>query len=259
LLAGLSFYTGFQLYKKVIEPQPAVLNYAVKAFFFTAVVGIISLLLFQSIAASATEMKAYRFGGAKTTLIFWIVRIIGYAYAIAEDGQQHSFVTTLLAMLFSVALCEEMVKLTPVVWYASQGKLNRRSDAFFIGAISGLGFGVVESIFYAFTRYGPGVPTSVYLNRFFGAAFGHGVYTLLASAVLFELRQDIVSLAKSKSNDAWWQFIGLIALCSLASAIPHAFFNTLGNYSNLLAVGVDTLCVWIACRIIRSTEEIAAA
>lgn len=157
LFALLGFVLGYVLFKKVTDPPDTVTNLGLKVFAFTATVGIISVLLFQGLAAAINEADVQRVGGsAKWTVSLWIVRIVGYAYNTAlGDSPDEGFVVSLIAMLISVGLCEETVKLVPVAWLLGNKRIDTANEAFFIAAMSGLGFGIAESLHYAFSSYIP--------------------------------------------------------------------------------------------------------
>jgi RsiW-degrading membrane proteinase PrsW (M82 family) len=251
-LAIISVFVGWVLFWKVCEPDDRNEKVVLLALFVlavTAVVGVMALLIFQQIASTA------RLPG-KVGVIVWV---IGMAYHTADRAlnpllpHEHGFMVSALAMLASVGICEEAVKLAPVLLAVCKRKVTSRRNTLFIGAMSGLGFGVTESVMYSLYYYAPGnAALSVYMTRFFGCAFGHAALTILASAVLFSMQDEIQNAYNTKTTEAYWQLTGLAALCALAPAVPHAFYNTfLGFDHPLLAGATNVVVILVASAIVQ--------
>jgi len=74
--------------------------------------------------------------------------VVKQMYNIARDP---SFVTRLFGSVLGIGIVEEGAKLLPVFWvYAHKGRLGDFRQIVFMGAISGLAFGVTEASQYAY-------------------------------------------------------------------------------------------------------------
>ena len=260
IITGAAVYAGFS------EPEDeSDITAAFGSLIFTAFVGVVLCLVLQGFAAMAADVRgAPGFGRARIWVL--IFKLIGMAYNRAHplpDGNPEglSFIGTALTSVVSIGLCEEIVKLIPVWFLVSQNMIKTRRGAFFIGAMSGLGFGVAESVLYSYKLLLPmGAPLSIYIMRFFGCAFGHAALTLLASSIMFSFRTEFVQTIKSKDSP-FEASVGLAALCALASAIPHGLYDAFLFHGLPGLAGItDAAVIWGAATIERhaSRAEISA-
>ncbi len=249
-LAAFSTVLGVALMHRVLRPPTASVAQAAGPFLMTAVAGVFALSAFQQVAESAKGLDQRTAGSPRLTILYWLIKLVGYAYEINHSfifDSEHNvpFFVGLIATIVSNGLCEELVKLAPAAYLIVTKKDLQYRDALFMGAASGLGFGVAEGLLYVATQYGPGGhPLSIYLARFSGIAWGHGVYTIISTAVAFALRDSLQKAASSPS--AGWKISGMLALCSLVPSVPHAFYNSFGQVHWLLSLGVLFASVYLA-------------
>ncbi|MBN8624926.1 MAG: DUF4339 domain-containing protein [Planctomycetes bacterium] len=115
LMAGAATFAGFVIFwlllqRKRDELSDDVTGLAIGTFLFTAVVGVVCLMIFQWIASFAvTANKVNHLGNVRGTVLLWLVRVIGYCYGTALSDSAGGFWSTLFAMLFSVGVCEELI------------------------------------------------------------------------------------------------------------------------------------------------------
>ncbi len=253
LLAALSTIAGVALMYRVLRPTSAIAAHAAIPFLITAFVGLGLLLIFQNVAELAKGLDQRTAGSPRITILYWIIKLIGHAYDINRSflsTPDHGipFLVGLFATIFSNGLCEELVKLAPAAYLIVTKKDLQYRDALFIGAASGVGFGVGEGLHYASNVYAPsGASMSIYLQRFTGIAWSHGVYTIISTAAAFAWRDTLRDATKSKS--AGWEIGVMLASCSLVSSIPHAFYNCLSQVHTLLGVVVDFVTVYFATQL----------
>src|SRR5688572_21698684 len=117
----------------------------------------------------------------------------------------------------------------------------------FIGAASGLGFGIAESLNYSAFYSATEQPLHAYVLRFLSAAWGHGVYTAATSAVLFQCRAALKDGSRLSFDHALGLLL-LLALVALPVAFIHAVYNTV---SPLLGMALDftlalRLALWLS-------------
>ncbi len=253
LLAFASFVVGFILFWLFCRPDEndeQVVVQALAALGFTAVVGIFVLFVFQNFAdwaASSTKNQHHP--------LFLIVKVIGWGYRATSEGG--SFWGTLLAVLVSVAPCEELVKLFPAAspgfltgWGASKPKRLSFRNNLFIGAMSGLGFGISEGLFYSYNLFMPmELPLSVYLLRFFGVAYMHSVWTILTLTALHSFRkEDVLKDTHERHRDM--AECGIFVVFAVIVGVPHAVYDAFVLHNLwLLAAFTNVVVVLIATQI----------
>ncbi|MBN8624925.1 MAG: PrsW family intramembrane metalloprotease [Planctomycetes bacterium] len=147
----------------------------------------------------------------------------------------------------------------PVAWLWHHGKLKAPHEIFFVGALSGLGFGVSEGVHYAFDVYRPlEAPFSIYLLRFFGVALGHGLWTLVASIVYWSVLKD--RMPKPVASAEGPQIFTWDLACVFASAIPHALYNSLLTHDHAFLAGVtNVVTIWGVTSYLEEQEKAASA
>jgi RsiW-degrading membrane proteinase PrsW (M82 family) len=251
LMAGAAALAGFVIFWLLLQDKKVQLSdeatgLAMGTFLFTAVVGVVFLLIFQWVASLAVAASnVNHLGNVRGTVLLWLVRVIGYCYSTALSDSPGGFWATLFAMLFSVGVCEELIKLLPAAYLWQHGKIKTPHELFFIAALSGLGFGVSEGIHYAFEMYRPlEAPFSIYLLRFFGVAIGHGLWTLVASIVYWSVVSTRPA-APVPSAEGPPIFTWDLA-CVFASAIPHALYNSLLTHQHAFLAGVTNVVTIVA-------------
>ncbi len=258
LTALIATLIGLAAYVLFCQPEKNSLRSAVLSFLFTAITGIFLLLLFQGLAGFAAE-HPQGVGPAPIRLFWLILAGIGKAYACAFGcgpiAEHLSFRSTFFAMLTSVGPCEEITKLIPVIFLLGTGRVTSPRSLLFVGALSGLGFGISEGLLYSFKVYPEGTPLSLYLLRFFNIAFGHGVYTLLSSATLFCWRVEFFKACRkafAAGFFGWFLALLYVVLIALPATVPHALYNAFDTHQiPLLPLVTDGVAVWLAAELQR--------
>ncbi len=225
LLLGVLFPKGFS-------------RFHVKVFiaFFTGTAGMALLFLIQSIAASRAAMG----GGGLFGLIF---ALIGIAYNVG-DNPDIGFMPLLLANIFGVGLCEELIKALPVFVYFLGRKRIRWHEACAVGMASGLGFGLVEAFTYGQMYHGL-YDQMTYWTRFVSCVVSHGVST--AAAALFLHRFQGLLQGEMTWGDG---FLRMLVLISVPMTL-HGLYNTFATKNmDGLALATDLFNFgWLAVMI----------
>lgn len=213
-------------------------KFHVKVFiaFFTGTAGMAMLFLIQSIALSRAAVG----GGGLIGLFF---SLIGIAYNVV-DNPDIGFVPLLLANIFGVGLCEELVKALPVFVYFMGRKRIRWYECCAIGMASGLGFGLVEAFTYGQMYHGL-FDQMTYWTRFVSCIVSHGVST--AAAALFLHRFQNLLQGEMTWGDG---FLRLLILISVPMTL-HGLYNTFASKNmDGLALATDLFNFgWLALMI----------
>lgn len=213
-------------------------KFHVKVFiaFFTGTAGMALLFLIQSIAASRAAIG----GGGLFGLIF---ALIGIAYNVG-DNLDIGFVTLLLANIFGVGLCEELIKALPVFVYFMGRKRIRWHECCAVGMASGLGFGLVEAFTYGQMYHGL-FDQMAYWTRFVSCVVSHGVST--AAAALFLHRFQSLVQGEMTWADAALRMLVLISV----PMTLHGLYNTFATKNmDGLALATDLFNFgWLAVMI----------
>ncbi len=127
-----------------------------------------------------------------------------------------------LGSAMGVGLIEEGCKILAVMFIARRLRHTAAIDGLLLGAAVGMGFAALESTGYAFTAFiasNGHVTASIFSTIFRGllAPFGHGVWTAILGAVLFQ---------QSKSNNRF-RITGLVLLTYLFVSILHGLWDGL--------------------------------
>lgn len=213
-------------------------KFHVKVFiaFFTGTAGMAMLFLIQSIALSRAAVG----GGGLIGLFF---SLIGVAYNVV-DNPDIGFVPLLLANIFGVGLCEELVKALPVFVYFMGRKRIRWHECCAVGMASGLGFGLVEAFTYGQMYHGL-FDQMTYWTRFVSCVVSHGVST--AAAALFLHRFQNLLQGEMTWGDG---FLRLLILISVPMTL-HGLYNTFSTKNmDGLALATDLFNFgWLAVMI----------
>jgi len=213
-------------------------KFHVKVFiaFFSGTAGMAMLFMIQSIALSRAAVG----GGGLFGLIF---SLIGIAYNVG-DNPDIGFVPLLLANIFGVGLCEELVKALPVFVYFMGRKRIRWYECCAIGMASGLGFGVVEAFTYGEMYHGL-FDQMTYWTRYVSCIVSHGVST--AAAALFLHRFQNLLQGEMTWGDG---FLRLLILISVPMTL-HGLYNTFASkHMDGLALATDLFNFgWLAVMI----------
>lgn len=197
-------------------------------------------------------------GGGRFKLFTCLTWLIGNGYnqLSAEDlGANLPFLYQLFAMFSSVALCEEVLKLVPVVYVANSVGNCKRKDLLFIGAMSGLGFGIVEGVLYHSQVYQPQeMPLSIYLLRFFSVAMLHGCWTAISAACFYHFKENSDDKSFNAPKDIF-EYTFLILCSVIASMALHSLYNVLITRSLFLGLLMAWLTVFVTVRVFDSQQE----
>jgi RsiW-degrading membrane proteinase PrsW (M82 family) len=223
----------------------------VGAALFTATVGI-ALLLGVQLAAELTYGVLVK-GRGLLTLIFYIIKFIGFSYRAALDPE-NGFVPSLVGFTFGVGLCEELCKALPLVWhYRRAASLDWRGACLW-GLASGVGFGVAEGIHYSGDTYNGVATGGIYVVRFVSCVALHATWS---AGVGILIARDPTTVQGGME----WYHAALSILLVLAAAMGlHALYDTcLKRELYLLALLTAVASVgWLAFLIARQTREEAA-
>lgn len=215
---------------------------------FTGTVGIV-LLLGVQLAADATYGVIVT-GRGVLTLLFYIVKFIGFSYRAALDPE-NGFVPSLLGFTFGVGLCEELCKAAPIIFhYRSKGTLDWRGACLW-GLASGIGFGIAEGIHYAGDSYN-GVSTAwIYVVRFLSCVALHATWS---AGVAITIARDPTGI---QGEDEWYLTLLSFVPPLLVAMVLHALYDTaLKRDLNVVALLVAVGSVgWLAWLIHRQTSE----
>jgi RsiW-degrading membrane proteinase PrsW (M82 family) len=197
---------------------------------FTGTIGIIFLLVVQWLA-QATSGVWIR-GRGWITLLFYIVKFIGFSYQAALDPE-NGFWVSFFGFTCGVGLCEELCKALPLFPHHRDGEeLNWRGYCL-IGLASGIGFGISEGVMYSGNHYNGVSPGSIYVVRFISCVALHAVWTASLAVALSKTDQW------SSETDS-----GAYALCFFKVAtIPMVLH---GLYDTLLKREMSTYALLVA-------------
>jgi tetratricopeptide (TPR) repeat protein len=233
---------------------------AILSSLFTAILGILILLAIQWLAlkiykseiwkalgmSEGDSWKALRIAGKceKGVLcaflrIFLFLYSIGFSYYSALDPDS-GFIESFIGFTFGVGLCEELVKLIPVVWLmkkaSKKGEILHLSGILLVGLASGVGFGVAEGIMYSAQFYNGIHGWDVYWVRFVTCVALHSTWTGIVALILWPFHVDEATKNEEEQPDTGFYMFILV----IFSAILH------GLYDTLLKKGEDFLAFVVA-------------
>lgn len=262
-LAIVATIFGGIVFSVLIQPRENGYGVSIGAFFFTFIIAIPLLFFFQEMAtryAGVTFSEAMKIGGGNIrikifTCLTWLIGN-GYNQLSPDDlGTNLPFFYHLFAMLSSVALCEEVLKLVPVMFMAKCDGEGRRKNVLFTGAMSGLGFGIVEGVLYHSQVYHPlEMPLSIYLLRFFSVAMLHGCWTVISAACFYHFTENPDDKSHNPPTDIF-EYTFLILISVIASMSLHSLYNVLISRYLFLGLLMAWLTVFITVRIFDSQQE----
>ena len=172
--------------------------------------------------------------------------------SLPNPGEQVSFMSLLIRMLFGAGLMEELLKALPVLGVYFLGRLLRSPwrervgvweplDGILLGAASAIGFSLVETL----GQYVPGIIDNVTLQAGQTAAEISGLHLLIAriiGSVVGHMAYSgylgyFIGLSVLKPSQRW-QILGI---GYLSAATLHALWNTTGFVSPVLLAVVGVL------------------
>jgi RsiW-degrading membrane proteinase PrsW (M82 family)/phosphopantetheine adenylyltransferase len=171
--------------------------------FTYSIASIVVLFSFQSLAEHAlanwTEAPDWsrNWFGLLVDLPRRLLVAVGNAYEdtfaiMFGQGEPESLVTYFQSHMFSVGLCEELIKLSPalIAFAAYTGSWRSRSQEFnsrlvYLAMIGGLAFGLGEAVYYHFRMYAPmQLSWGVYAVRFLSLVTIHAVWAGISGWIL---------------------------------------------------------------------------
>ena len=215
---------------------------------FTGTAGILLLLGFQ-IAAAFTQGLWLR-GASVVTLLFYIVKFIGYSYTAALDPS-NGFLLSCIGFTFGVGFCEEVCKMLPVIWRFRRGVELEWRCALLLGLASGAGFGVSEGITYASNYYNGIQTVGIYGVRFISCVALHSMWSAAAAITAFE-RQRLVK-EPIKGAAGMVQYVLYLLTIVAVPMVLHGFYDTLlKKQMDVSALGIAFASfVWMSFKIER--------
>jgi RsiW-degrading membrane proteinase PrsW (M82 family) len=265
LLAGggltLGWYGFLGLAKLSTKRGEELALRAVQVFLATAVIGVALLLLFQGALSLVDENWQKPVGGKRLVFLFAIIKILATGYHTAfTAGPLPNPLWYFLCTFVSVAFCEELLKLFPVLLISNyqeggdtahpENNYLRQQKLLFLGAMAGMGFGFSEALIYTADLYRPlQLGFSIYFLRFMGLVIMHGLWSFVSSAVYLRIQAQ-----------ALYQPLNVIGLAIVGPMLLHALHNSASLYGNselgLLAIILTLLAAFMASRTIRSLPSV---
>ena len=252
---------GGILFSVLIQPQENDYGIGIGAFIFTFIIAIPLLFFFQEMAtkyAGTPFSEIMKTGGGRFKIFLCLTWLIGNGYnQISPDdlGASLPFFYHFVAMFSSVALCEEVLKFIPVMYVAKSTVGDWKQRGLFVGALSGLGFGIVEGVMYHSQMYQPQeMPLSIYLLRFFSVAMLHGCWTIISAACFYHLSDNSDDKPFNVPKDTF-EYTFLILFSVISSMALHSLYNVLVSRSLFLGLLIAWLTVFITVRLYYAQQE----
>ena len=220
---------------------------------FTGTIGILFLLAVQY-AAAATQGVWIR-GNGIVTILFYIVKFIGFSYSAANDPNR-GFALSFLGFTCGVGLCEELCKALPLIYHVRRGGRMGWRGACAWGLASGVGFGLSEAIMYSAHHYNGIGSAQIYVVRFVSCVTLHALWTAAVGVTLWKCQEQI------QGHLDWAEFCPPLLRIVAMPMVLHGLYDTLLKKDMdvwALAVGAATFA-WLAWTVesTRGTEEVSA-
>lgn len=121
-------------------------------------------------------------------LLFSLTALIGIPLAYQLEGLDFFTTTNIYTSGLITALIEEPSKLLLVIWLIRRKRTRFLMDSVVYGAAAGMGFAAFECIIYGLNNmHNPEQALSVILFRALLTPFGHGTWTAIATAGIWQL------------------------------------------------------------------------
>jgi hypothetical protein len=230
LVALAACAVGVALFYQRWRPLRPEYYWGAAAATFMAIFGVTTLLEFTDFSrALATGSVRWNFAP------LWLVREVGSAYQAAATGataaKPGNFAELIGPTILSVGLFEEALKLLPaVIAFASQ-QVSRQAGLLFIGAASGLAFGIAEGA-WMLSHFRGELTLSHLIVRLVGGAACHAVMTSLAVLLFLAIRKRVAA----QSQVALELLVGVAAAAAIACL--HGVYDTLLAVNLRQAAGV---------------------
>ncbi len=184
----------------------------------TGTVGIILLLMFQTLALSMSDMRIR--GRGIIGLILLLIKFIGYSYVCALDPDS-SLLGSMMGFTCGVGFCEELCKALPIIIYLRNAEKSNWQGAFLMGLASGIGFGVSEGVEYSASHYNGVATGGIYFVRFMSCVALHAVWAS-GVALLMYANQEFI-----EEFFSWEGFAMFVIYDLLVAMLLHGLYDTL--------------------------------
>ena len=238
---------------------------------FTAVFGILALLVLQFVAGSGMHIRF--------SILGMVLALIGEAYRLTESA---NIIARWFGFVFGVGLCEETTKLLPLVLLvygfprsteaAARWDIERHTASkkpgflegkprpldlptfLCCGFASGMGFGIGEAI-YCYAPWNGNFHAGMNIIRWFSAVPSHAVYTTISAAFLWKLGDHL------ENAEGFWGHARVVATAAAAMAVVHGTYDTvctLGIWPSLLMEALTFGLLVVVLRWVMTGEREAA-
>jgi RsiW-degrading membrane proteinase PrsW (M82 family) len=200
---------------------------------FTSTVGIVFLFVVRAIAewTQGVIFVPHSLGG----LVIWAIQLIGLSYRVALDPRS-DLVTSFLGFTFGVGLCEEIVKVIPVLLNHYRHGDRTWRGAYLWGLASGAGFGLAEGIIYAADFYNGVSGFGIYFVRDISCVALHAIWAGSAAIMIHQKQHWF------QDSESWLDFLFRVLLVVAVPMVLHGLYDTLlKKEMNAGALGVAVL------------------
>lgn len=185
---------------------------------FTGTIGILFLLVLQTIALVSAQMEFH--GGGKLAIILILLKIIGYSYECALNPNT-GFLASFFGFTFGVGFCEELCKgFTLLIHFKRKATLDWRGACVW-GLACGVGFGVSEGIMYSSGHYNGVFGSSIYLIRFISCVALHAIWSAASGISFYRHRHEL------QAANTFWGLLPMTMKAIAAPMIMHGAYDTL--------------------------------
>jgi len=226
-----------------LKPKSLPLGRVLLVAGFTAVFGILTLLLLQFLAAIAVASNFRFLFHGSIGILFLVLKLIGLAYDLTTS---HDIWLRWVGFVFGVGLCEETVKLLPlvalIIWRVDRALSVHTFLA--LGFASGVGFGIGEAI-YCYSPWCGNYGAGSNVIRWYSVVPSHAIYTTVCAAFLWRLAD------KLEYSDGFWQRAGVVATAAAIMAFVHGTYDTVCSLGVVVALVMDTALFGVLLWVVR--------
>lgn len=221
-----------------------------QAAFFTGIVGIAFLFFLQYMAGRAEASNDFGFFAV-------IFRFIAFVYDKSENPFGSSPMMTLLGFTLGVGLCEEFVKILPVLYVREKHYYGTQEADWrtlcVVGMASGVGFGIAEAVWYheqvynsVFAAAGQ-TPLNTYFLRLVEVVGGHAILSGAAG----------VGIARRSSREDGGFYLFRVLWACMPVIVLHGLYDTLLHMDHeKLAAIVEVLAFgWLLLQMERARRQ----
>ena len=220
---------------------------------FTSTAGIVFLFVVQAIAGASQGVIIIP--RSIVGILIWGVQLIGLSYRVALDPQS-DFITSFLGFTFGVGLCEEIVKVIPVLFMHYRRGDQTWRGAYLWGLASGAGFGLAEGIIYAADFYNGVSGAGIYFVRDISCVALHAIWAGSSAIMVYQKQHWF------QDSESWLDFLFRVLLVVAVPMVLHGLYDTLLKKDmNALALGVAVLSFGYLAYLIsqlRGDDDVAA-